>query len=136
MRSMHPSPRVYLRINGNNKLTLMVTSSTVCHCLPSTIVPGPVRVLVELALLALSIDRVDNVVILLSVEDGEAIKLGRAFARFCKSFALFLCCGTFDGPVLAFPELRENMLRTLVTALLLTDSASGSGGGAAGAEYP
>lgn len=69
-------------------------------------------------LLVLSPDTVEHVVILLSVDDGEAIKLGRDFDRLCKSFALFLCCGTLVGPLnFAFPELRENMLRTLNTAL-------------------
>lgn len=97
-------------------------------------VSGPVRVLVELALLALSLDKVDKVVILLSVEDGETIILGR-LDRLCKSFALFLCCGTLDGPVLALLALRENMLRTLGTALLWTESASVSGSGVTGVEY-
>lgn len=49
------------------------------------------RALVELALLAMSPDTAEQVVILLSVEDGEAIKLGRDFDRLCRSFALFLC---------------------------------------------
>ena len=87
------------------------------------------RAFVELALLAMSPERAERVVILLSVEAGEAIKLGRDdFDRRCRSFALFLCCGTLVGPLdFGFPELRENMLRTLVTALLgkLIQSASG-----------
>jgi hypothetical protein len=88
------------------------------------------RALVELALLAMSPDTAEQVVILLSVEDGEAIKLGRDFDRLCRSFALFLCCGTLVGPLdLAFPELRENMLRTLNTALVgeLIERTSGGG---------
>ena len=56
--------------------------------------------------------------VLLSVDDGEAIKLGRDFDRRCKSFALLLCSGTLVGPLnFVFPELRENMLLTLNTAL-------------------
>lgn len=83
------------------------------------------RVLVELALLALSPDTAEQVVILLSEEAGEAIKLGRDLVRRCRSLALFLCCGTFVGFML--PEPSENMLRTLVTALLgkLMESTSG-----------
>ena len=103
-------------------LTLLVPSPAVFHCFPSMMVSGPVRAFVELAPFALSPDTAEQVVILLSVEDGEAIKLERDLDRFCRSFALFLCCGTFVGP----PELRENMLRTLLMALVI-ESASGCG---------
>lgn len=75
---------------------------------------------------------VEHVVSLLSVEDGEVIKLGRDFERLCRlaSLKLFLCCGTLDGLGLFVAlELREFPLRTDLMVLRAAEPATGGEGG-------
>lgn len=92
---------------------------------------GPTRALVESALLVWPpLDETEHVVSLLSVDDGEVIKLGRDLERLCKltSLKLFLCCGTLDGLGLA-AELREFPLRTDLIVLQAGAPATGGGKG-------
>lgn len=73
----------------------------------------------------------EHVVSLLSVDEGDVIKLGLDLERLCKlaSLKLFLCCGTLDGLGLA-PELREFPLRTdlIVHAVRVAGPATGGDG--------
>jgi len=104
-------------------------------CAGSSNVSGPTRALMESALLAWSpLEDTEHVVILLSVDEGEAIRLGRDRERRCRprSLPLFLCCGTLARLGLAAVELREYLLRTDMTVLGDTvlsaiDSASSEG---------
>lgn len=66
--------------------------------------------------------------ILLSVDEGEVIKLGLDLERLWRlaSLKLFLCCGTFDGLGLAAAlELREFPLRTDLIVLGVAVAATG-----------
>lgn len=95
---------------------------------------APTRALVESLLLVRPpfVDT-EHVVSLLSVDEGDVIRLGRALERLCRlalaSLRLFLCCGTLDGlGLVATLALRALPLRTDLIVLRVAEPAPGGEG--------